>query len=128
MNDNPYQSPESAPEVEERQKWPPNRFFYAAVCGASTLGGLLIAQATLVGFPLEYTLFAPPYTMLLFFLIPGTVGLLMAGWAWRSPESVWPVAVSGLLWGSSLALWVIGGIFFGLPYHFRPCRPRRAIF
>ena len=115
MDENPYKSPRSPPEVEERPKWPPNRFFYAAVCGAGTLGGLLIAGATLVGLPLEYTLFAPPYTKLLFFLIPGTVGLLMAGWAWRSPESVWPVAVSGLLWGSSLALWVIGGIFFGLP-------------
>jgi hypothetical protein len=123
VNDNPYQSPKSEPEVEERPKWPPNRFFYAAICGVGTLGGLLIWQwmlATLVGLRLENPLFAPsytmlPYTMLVLFLIPGTVGLVVVSWAWRSPKSVWPVAVAGLLWGTSLAVWFIGGLFFGLP-------------
>ena len=115
MDENPYQSPESVPEVEKPPEKPPNRYFLAAACGAGTLGGLVILQATLVGFPLPYSYFAPPYTGLLFFLIPGTVGLVVASCAWRFPESGWPIAVAALLWASSLALWVIGGIFFGLP-------------
>ena len=115
MDENPYQSPKAVPKVEERPAKPPSPYLNAAVCGGGTLGGLLILQATLVGLPLPYSLFAPPYTGLLFFLIPGTVGLVVASCAWRFPESGWPIAVAALLWASSLALWVIGGLFFGLP-------------
>ena len=115
MEENPYQSPKSYPKVEKPPAEPPNRFFSAAVCGVGTLGGLFIWQAILTGFPLEFLFLAPPYKMLLFFLIPGTVSLAVASCAWRFPESWWPIAVATLLWASSLALWFIGGLFFGLP-------------
>lgn len=111
MEENPYKSPDTAPEAEKRPVKPPIRFFYAAVCGVATLGGLFIWQATLVGLPL----FVPPHTMLLFALVPGTVALAVASWAWRSSELVWPAAVAGLLWGSSLAFWFLGGLFLDLP-------------
>ncbi|MFC1597400.1 hypothetical protein ACFL5Q_05610 [Planctomycetota bacterium] len=93
MDENPYQSPKSAPEVESPSEKPPDRHTPAMGCWLLTffgiyflLGGL---EAVLPG--------ATWFTMIMPCLIAGPVSVAMALWAWRHPESQWVLAVAILL-------------------------------
>ena len=113
MDDNPYQSPESDPEFEKRPKKSPNRFFHAAVCGFFGFMGPFILLLGLFGASL--TPFAPPYSALPMLLIPLTIAVAMATWAWCYPESKWvlPVAILLVVTGFAIPI-LIGVLVFGV--------------
>lgn len=112
MTDNPYRSPESAPEVEKGPANRPDRFFPAIVCGFFGFMGPLISLMGLFGSSL--TPFAQPYMALPLLLIPVAVGVAMASWAWHRPKSKWvlPVAVLLVVTGFIIPVFV-GILLFG---------------
>jgi hypothetical protein len=106
VTDNPYQSPESPPEVEKRPAKPPNRYYYAAMCGLMAFLGLVTSQGVIVG--IERAML-PIYA-----LVACLVGILIAWRAFRAPESKWVFAVACLLGVSGYILVFIHMAFFGL--------------
>lgn len=111
MNDNPYQSPKSAYEVEKRPEKRPNRYFHALVCGFFAFVALFNSLGLGLVMPFGS---APPYMLLLFLLvIPVTFGLVVAIWAWRYSESKWVFPVVVLLGLTSLMPFLVGIFFFG---------------
>ena len=116
MDDNPYQSPESDTKIEKRPKKPPNRFGFGAVCGYFGAIGPYILLSSLLG-PFMSSVEVPLYMALPMFLsiffIPGTVGLAMARWAWRHPESKWVFPVAILLGLTGFIPVLVGILFFG---------------
>ena len=113
MEQNPYQSPKSVAEVEKRPKKSPNRFFHAAVCGFLGFMGPFILLLGL--FRSSLTPLGPPYTALPVLLIPVSVGVAMATWAWYYPESKWvlPVAILLVVTGFAIPI-LIGVLVFGV--------------
>ena len=110
MDENPYKSPESVSEVEKRpQKQPakpPNRYYYAAMCGLMAFLGLVTSQGVIVG--IERAML-PIYA-----LVACLVGILIAWRAFRDPESKWVFAVACLLGVSGYTLVFIRMALFGL--------------
>ena len=116
MEDNPYQSPEAAPEVGKRPKKPPNRRVMAAVWGMAAYGGLSMSLAFIVRLLLQLGLkpiIRPdaPLFVIVVTAIAGPVGVAVAWWTWRVPESKWPVVVAMLLASSPFLLLVIVLVF-----------------
>ncbi len=109
MDDNPYQSPKSAPEVEKRPARPVRRYSYAAFYGNIVFVGLVLSQATIMEFVWGQTdtflSRADRRLMLLIYaLIACPVGMLIAWWTWKVPESKWARVTAMLLGLSPLAL------------------------
>ena len=115
MDENPYQSPKSVPEVEKPPAKPPSRYSRAALCGFFGTIGPFNWLSSLARFSVLND--APPYIafpiVLSMFLIPIPVGLAMARWAWRHPESKWVLPVAFLL-GMSGFIPTLIGLLFGL--------------
>jgi hypothetical protein len=116
MDENPYRSPESESEVEKRPRKPPNRNVKAAVWGTATYGGLSMFLAFIVRLLLELGLepiIRPdaPLFVIVVTAIAGPVGVAVAWWTWRVPESKWPVVVAMLLASSPFLLLVIVLVF-----------------
>ena len=115
MDDNPYQSPTSAPEPEKRPKNPPSRFGFAVGCGVLGAIGPFNLLAPLVNrFTLSHVPLYIRFPMVLSeFLIAGAVGLVMARWAWRHPYSRWVLPVALLLLLTGFIPILIDILFFG---------------
>ena len=123
MDENPYQSPTSVPEVEsshrEHPKKPLPLWAHSALSGFMVAGGLVIWQALIVD--ALWPTFAPPYLLLkrlmmyaLYTLFASPAGVLMAIWAWRRPESKLALAVGGLVTLSWFVVALVGVLFFGM--------------
>ena len=115
MDDNPYQSPESVPEVEKRPRKPPSRFGSAVACGILAAIGPFNLLAPLVNrfTPSDVPLYMKFPMLLSDFLIAGAVGLVMARWAWRHPYSRWVLPVALLLLLTGFIPILIDILFFG---------------
>jgi hypothetical protein len=114
MDENPYQSPESEPEVEKRPSKPPNRYSLALFRGFFAWVGLTMLQEWGLQ-ALEVFLnrkIAPPGSMIVTFaLIALPVGVMIAWWTSRVPESKWARVVAMLSGLSPLALFVFGALY-----------------
>ena len=119
MHENPYQSPKSVPKVEKRPAKPPNRYFNAALYGVMAFLGCVMLQAIILEIVWVQTAtvrsLAEKRVMLpIHALIACPVGMLIAWWTFRAPQSKWVFAIALLLGLSPWALTVIGITFFGL--------------
>lgn len=104
MDDNPYQSPESEPEVEKRPKKPLSRSGSAGFLGLfAFLGGMLLY--VLAGDLASYFEMWIQFDALwwLWAVVACAFGVIVACWTWRSPESKLPTLVIALL-GSAICL------------------------
>ena len=122
MHENPYQSPKSEPEVEKlptKPGKPPNRYLLAAVYSFVAFSGFVLAQAFIWEIVWAQTNTVPSLTQkrLMFpshILLATPLGVLIAWWTLRAPESKWVIAVSYVLGLSPFVLGVIGIAFFGV--------------
>ena len=105
MEENPYQSPTSEPEVEKlptKPVKPPNRYLLAAVYGLvvflsfvmlqTVIWEIVWAQTNTVPSLTQKRLMLPSYA-----LLACPLGVLIAWWTLRAPESKWVSAVALLL-------------------------------
>ena len=113
MEKNPYKSPKSESEIDEQAR-KPSRVLGTVICSVATFAGLCLLQGYLTGIPTPYLSSEPGYRLLFFLLIPSVGSLAMATWAWRSPKSIWPAAIAGLVWFCSLLIWFIGPLLYFL--------------
>lgn len=114
MDENPFKSPESEPEVVPRPGKPANPYAQAAICGFLALIGVFDFQIAVVKIVVPDPLSLLPYTLLLFFLMPCSVCVAMARWAWLRPESALPLPAAMLLFVSGYAPFFVGKILEGL--------------
>ena len=119
MDDNPYQSPKFAPEPEKPPAKPPNRYFLAALYGFMAWGGLAVAQALIVEIVWVQTATAlslDEKRLVLAICVPIAfpVGMLIAWWTLRAPESKWVYAIALALALSPFVVGLIGIAFFAM--------------
>ena len=116
MEDNPYQSPESAPEVEKRpQKPPTNRYERAGLAGLLTFLGVMVLLvpvfSSIASFSDRKIQIHTYWWLMAIIACPFGVG--MAWWTWRSPESKLP-AIVVLLLVSFILLGFLALVIYGL--------------
>ncbi len=115
MNENPYKSPQCASGREKRLTKRHNDFGLVAVCGFCGFMG------TTAWLPSISWLFGAPSgppdmplpMVLSMFLFPVIVGMAMARWAWRHPESKRLRRVALLLMMSAFIPFLIHILVFG---------------
>ena len=121
MDENPYKSPESEPEIQKPPPKPSNRFIFAGLYGFLAFGGFAMSQAVIVE---TYWVLSEPATvhslaekrlmLPTYALIASPIGILIAWWTLRAPKSKWVFAVALVLGVNWAVLALIGIAFFGL--------------
>ena len=119
MDDNPYQSPKSVPEVEKPPVKTAIRYLLAASYSFIAFGGFVMLQAMLWEIVWTQTNTVPSLTQKRLMLpshvlLASPLGVLIAYWTLRAPKSKWVIAVSFLLGLSPLVVLFIGIAFFGV--------------
>lgn len=110
MDDNPYKSPEANPPIEKPPSKPRNRYFDAIAFGLAALGGVGLSQEVvlqILAVPLEMKIAERVSTMPVFSLTPIVVGVTVACWIWRHPNSRRARIVALLLMLSPVALFAV---------------------
>ncbi|MFC1597401.1 hypothetical protein ACFL5Q_05615 [Planctomycetota bacterium] len=111
MDENPYQSPRSFQEAEKPPKKPPNRYVNAVLNGVMTFWACVMVQITVREVVADYSIPEKQAMLPIFALVALPVGVWIAWWTLRVPESkrVFPVAVL-----VGVSPWVLGliGVFF----------------
>ena len=110
MDDNPYKSPEAKPQIEKPPSKPRNRYFDAIAFGLAALGGVGLSQEVILqilAVPLRMKIAERVSTMPVFSLTPIVVGVTVACWIWRHPNSRRARIVALLLMLSPVALFAV---------------------
>jgi hypothetical protein len=92
MEENPYQSPESEPEVEKRPKKPPIRYLLAACYGLMALAGGVLMQDVICR-----TVWSHRRIPAFYALVACPLSVLIAWWTLRAPQTKWVLLVAILL-------------------------------
>jgi hypothetical protein len=115
MDENPYQSPQSEPEAGPPCRKASKQYGQALVSGFFAFIGTFNIQMTVLGLMLPpYKVTFPPYTVILFLLIPGASTVAMATWGWHRPESKWVRAATVLIAVCGFAPLIVGLFLDGL--------------
>ena len=118
MEENPYQSPKSAPEVEKRPKKPLSRYWFAFSCGFVAFSGFVWLQRMIWQIVWLETNTVPSLTqkrlmLPAYVLLASPLGVLIAWWTLRAPNK-WVLAISMLLGLTPWVLAFVGIVLFGL--------------
>jgi hypothetical protein len=119
--DNPYQSPKSIPEVEKRPVKPPGRYVSAVLRGSGTWLGLVFSLTIIMLCVWEKLDMQPSgaerrLSVLVCALIACPVGMSIAWWTWKAPDSKWARVTAKLLGLSPLALLMFLMLYFIASY------------
>lgn len=112
MDENPYKTRESDPEIERPLPKPPSRHVVVPLCAVLAFVGLF----SLLGLVVTFT--DPAYAerrdvlRVLLTLIVSTVCVTIAWWAWRNPESKSAPSVALLVAVSVPFVWGLADILF----------------
>jgi hypothetical protein len=122
MDDNPYKPPEGESQIQKPTTKTRNRYFDALVFGLGALGGVGLSQNVLLQIlevPLNMKIADRLSVLPVFRVTPIAVGLTMAWWIGRRPESRRARIVAVLLLVSPIAMFAISIAMKLLAFKFR---------